>query len=140
MAPFDTANAGRNMVLIMHPAQARRLAMMPGPDGTFGWADRFMGQFRVLTSTNATANRLIAIDAEDFATATGDVPEFDVSEQATIHMSDTPLEVVSGTGPTTADPVRSMFQTNSIALRMILRLTWKMRRSGMVQWIDGTSW
>ena len=140
MAPFDAANAGRSMVLIMHPAQARKLSMMPGPDGTFGWADRFMSSFTVLVSTNATANRLIAIDAEDFASASGDTPMFDVSEQATLHMSDAPLEIVSGTGPTTADPVRSMFQTNSIALRMVLPLTWKMRRSGMVQWIDGTSW
>lgn len=140
MAPFDTANAGRSMVLIMHPAQARKLAMMPGPDGTFGWADRFMSQFTVLTSTSATAARVIAIDAEDFATAAGDTPEFDVSDQTTLHMSDTPLEIVSGTGPTTADPVRSMFQTNSLALRMVLPITWKMRRTGMVQWIDGTTW
>lgn len=139
MAPFDTANAGRNMVLIMHPAQARKLAMMPGPDGTFGWADRFMSTFKVLTSTSATSGRLIAVDAEDFATATGDTPEFDVSEQATIHMSDAPAEIVAANG-TVADPIRSMFQTNSLALRMVLPITWKMRRTGMVQWIDGTSW
>jgi hypothetical protein len=63
-----------------------------------------------------------------------------VSDQTTLHMSDTPLEIVSGTGPTTADPVRSMFQTHSMAIKMVLPLTWKMRRSGMVQWIDGTSW
>ena len=139
MAPFDTANAGRMMALIMHPAQARKLAMMPGPDGTFGWADRFMAGFKVLTSTSATANRLIAVDAEDFATATGDTPEFDVSEQATLHMSDAPGELVTAAG-TVNDPMRSMFQTNSMALRMILPLTWKMRRSGMVQWIDTTTW
>jgi HK97 family phage prohead protease/HK97 family phage major capsid protein len=139
MAPFDTANAGRSMVLIMHPAQARKLAMMPGPDGTFGWADRFMSSFKVLTSTSATANRLIAVDAEDFATASGDTPMFDVSEQATIHMSDAPGEIVTA-GGSVNDPIRSMFQTNSLALRMVLPITWKMRRSGMVQWIDGTSW
>jgi HK97 family phage major capsid protein/HK97 family phage prohead protease len=140
MAPFDTANAGRAMVLIMHPSQARKLAMTPGPDGTFGWADRFLSQFTVLVSTNATAARLIAIDAEDFATASGAVPQFEVSDQTTLHMSDAPLEIVSGTGPTTADPVRSMFQTHSLAIKMVLPLTWKMRRSGMVQWIDGTTW
>lgn len=139
MAPFDTANAGRNLVLIMHPAQARKLAMMPGPDGTFGWADRFMSQFTVLTSTSATANRLIAIDAEDFCAATGDTPMFDVSEQATLHMSDAPGEIVTAAGSVN-DPIRSMWQTNSIALRMVMNLTWKMRRTGMVQWIDGTSW
>ena len=135
MAPFDTANAGRSMVLIMNPAQARKLAMMPGPDGTFGWADRFMSQFTVLVSTSVTAARVIAIDAEDFATATGDTPEFDVSEQATLHMSDAPGEIVTAAG-TVNDPIRSMFQTNSLALRMILPLTWKMRRTGMVQYMD----
>jgi HK97 family phage major capsid protein len=139
MAPFDTANAGRNMVLVMHPSQARKLAMTPGPDGTFGWADRFLSQFTVLVSTNATAARLIAIDAEDFATASGAAPQFEVSDQTTLHMSDTPLEVVAANG-TVADPIRSMFQTHSMAIKMVLPLTWKMRRTGMVQWIDGTSW
>lgn len=138
-AVFDAANAGRRLVLIMNPAQARKLAMMPGPEGTFGWASQFMSQFRILTSTSATSGRLIAVDAEDFCTATGDMPEFDVSEQATLHMSDAPGEIVTAAG-TVNDPIRSMFQTNSIALRMVMNLTWKMRRSGMVAWIDGTSW
>lgn len=141
MAPFDTANASDNIVLIMHPAQARKLAMMPGPDGTFGWAERFMSEFTVIRSTHATANRLIAVRITDFATALGDAPEFDVSEQATVHMEDTtPLEIVSGTGPTTADPVRSFFQTATIGVRMLMDVSWKMRRSGMVQWIDTTTW
>jgi len=52
----------------------------------------------------------------------------------------TPLEIVSGTGPTTADPVRSFFQTATIGVRMLMDVSWKMRRSGMVQWIDGTSY
>jgi HK97 family phage prohead protease/HK97 family phage major capsid protein len=138
-AVFDAANAGRRLVLIMNPAQARKLAMMPGPEGTFGWASQFMSQFTILTSTSATSGRLIAVDAEDFCTATGDTPEFEVSEQATLHMSDAPGEIVTAAGSVN-DPIRSMFQTNSIALRMILNLTWKMRRTGMVAWIDGTSW
>jgi len=92
-------------------------------------------------STYATAGRLVALRNSDFATATGDAPEFDVSETAVVHMEDTtPLEVVSGTGPTTADPVRSFWQTGTIGIRMIQDVSWKMRRSGMVQWIDGTSW
>lgn len=140
IAPFDTANAGRSLALIMHPAQARKLRMMPGPDGTFGWADRFLGDFRVLASTSATQGTIIAVDAADFAGAYGNL-EFDVSEQATLHMEDTtPLEIVSGTGPTTADPVRSLFQTASIAVRMLLDVSWAMRRTGMVQYISGVTW
>lgn len=142
LAPFFAANAADNIVVIMNPAQGLSLSMMPGPDGVIG---SFMTAIRervtFLESTTVTAGRLIALRASDFATATGDTPDFDVSEQATVHMEDTsPLEIVSGTGPTTADPVRSFWQTATIGVRMIMDISWKMRRSGMVQWINGTSW
>lgn len=144
LAPFITANAADNITVIMNPAQGLALDMMAGPDGTGGlgeWFGAVRNRVNIIESTNATAGRLIALRNSDFATALGDAPEFDVSEQATIHMEDTtPLEIVSGTGPTTADPVRSLWQTASIGVRMLMDVSWKMRRSGMVQWIDGTSW
>jgi len=141
LAPFFAANAADNITVIMNPAQGLALSMMPGPDGVIG---SFMGAIRdrvtFLESTTVTAGRLIAIRNSDFATALGDAPEFDVSEQATVHMEDTtPLELVSAAG-TVADPTRSFFQTATIGVRMLMDVAWKMRRSGMVQWIDGTSW
>src|SRR4029079_10936149 len=54
IAPFDTANAGRNVVLIMPPAQARALRWTPGPDGTFGWASNILGEMTIVASTVAT--------------------------------------------------------------------------------------
>lgn len=143
LAPFYTANAADNITVLMNPAQGLSLAMMPGPgpSGEFGWFDAIRSRLTIIESTNVTAGRLIALRNSDFATALGDAPEFDVSEQATVHMEDTtPLEIVSGTGPTTADPVRSFFQTATIGVRMLMDVSWKMRRAGMVQWIDGVSW
>lgn len=143
LAPFYAANAADNITVIMNPAQALALAMMPGPGpaGEFGWAQPLTDRLNIIESTHATAGRLIAIRNSDFATALGDAPEFDVSEQATVHMEDSaPLEIVSGTGPTTADPVRSFFQTATIGVRMLMDVSWKMRRAGMVGWIDSTSW
>lgn len=142
LAPFTAANAADNITVILNPAQGLALSMMPGPgDGRFGWAEPLMSRMTILESTHATANRIIAIRNSDLATASGDAPEFDISEQATIHMEDAaPLEIVSGTGPTAADPVRSLWQTGSVGVRMLLEVTWKMTRSGMVAWIDGTSW
>ena len=142
LAPFFAGNGADSLVVLMNPAQGLALSMMPGPDGVIG---SFMGAIRervtFLESTNITAGRLIALRAADFATALGDAPEFDISEQATVHMEDTtPLEIVSATGPTTANPVRSFFQTATVGVRMLMDVSWKMRRSGMVQWIDGTSW
>jgi HK97 family phage major capsid protein/HK97 family phage prohead protease len=142
LAPFYTANGADNLTVIMHPSQALALSMMPGPgDGRFGWAEPLMSRLTVIESTYATSGRLIALRNSDFATALGDAPEFDISEQATVHMEDTtPLEIVSGTGPTTADPVRSFFQTATIGVRMLMDVSWTMRRSGMVQWVNGTTW
>jgi HK97 family phage major capsid protein/HK97 family phage prohead protease len=140
-APFYAANAADNIVVLMNPAQGLALSLMPGPDGTFGWFERLSRRFTIIESTSVTAGRLIALRGTDFATALGDAPEFDVSEQATVHMEDTtPLEIVSGTGPTTADPVRSFYQTATIGVRMLMDVSWKMRRAGMVQWIDTTTW
>ena len=142
LAPFTAAGAADGITVVMNPAQALSLALMPGPDGVIG---SFMGPLRerlsFVESGNVPAGRLIAIRTSDLATALGDAPEFDISEQATVHMeSETPLEIVSGTGPTTADPVRSFFQTATIGVRMLMDVSWAMRRAGMVMWIDNVSW
>ena len=141
LAPFISANAADNITVIMNPAQGLSLALMDGPVGNPDWFQAISSRVTIIESTHATANRLIAIRNSDFATATGDAPEFDVSEQATVHMEDTtPLEIVSGTGPTTADPVRSFYQTATIGVRMLMDIGWTMRRTGMVSWIDTTTW
>jgi HK97 family phage prohead protease len=142
LAPFIAANAADGITVVMNSAQGLALDLMAGPDGKLGdWFGKLRERVNLLESTHATAGRLIALRNSDFATALGDAPEFDISEQATVHMEDTnPLEIVSGTGPTTADPVRSFFQTATVGVRMLMDVSWKMRRAGMVHWVDGTSW
>lgn len=141
LAPFITANAADNITVIMNPAQGLSIAMMDGPDNNSGWFSGISGRVNIVESTYATAGRLIAIRNSDFYTAIGDAPDFDISEQATIHMEDTtPLEIVSGTGPTTADPVRSLWQTGTIGVRMLTDISWVMGRPSMVAWINGTSY
>lgn len=143
-APFDTAKAGRNLVLLMNKREARKLALVPGPDDQIGSMRKVLTEAGItpIGSVNVTAGRLILIDAADFATAADDQPEFDVSEQAVIHAEDTsPAQIgTAGSPNTVAAPVVSMFQTASIALRMLMDITWSMRRTGMVQWIDGADW
>lgn len=141
LAPFVAANATDNITVVMNSAQGLSLALMEGPLGNPDWFNSIRQRVNIIESTHATAGRLIALRNSDFATALGDAPEFDISEQATIHMEDTtPLEIVSGTGPATADPVRSLWQTGSIGVRMLMDVSWLMRRPGMVQWVDGVSW
>lgn len=141
LAPFIAANAADNITVIMNPAQALAIAMMDGPDNNSGWFSGISSRVSIVESTYATAGRLIAIRNSDFYTATGDAPEFDINETATVHMEDeTPLEIVSGSGPTTADPVRSFYQTATIGVRMLMDVSWVMGRPSMVNWIDTTSY
>lgn len=140
-APFDTANAGRSLVLLMNPAQARSLAMTPGPDGKLGWLGPILDEFQVVASTTVPVGRVILIDAADFVSATGDTPEFETSDQAVLHMEDSAPTQISATGTpnTVAAPVQSMFQTAQIAVRMLLDITWATRRPA-VQYIDSVTW
>jgi HK97 family phage prohead protease/HK97 family phage major capsid protein len=139
VAPFDTANAGRNIVLIMPPAQARALQWTPGPDNTFGWTSNVLGEMTVLSSTNVPAKRVIAIDCEDFVGSLA-APEFDLSGEAILHMEDTtPGQITTGAAAV-SHPSVSMFQTAQIAIRMMMNTTWAMRRTGMVQFIDTVTW
>lgn len=140
LAPFSAADGANNIVVMMNPAQGLNMALMEGPSGDPNWLTRIRDRATIVESTRVPAARLIAVRVSDFAGAGGN-PEFDVSEQATIHMEDTtPLEIVSGTGPTAADPVRSLWQTASVGVRMLMDVSWTMRRTGMVQWVDTTSW
>jgi hypothetical protein len=82
------------------------------------------------------------VDAADYVSVSGDAPRFEISDQATLHMEDTnPLQLAAaGTPAVVAAPAQSMFQTDSLALRLILPLNWTMRRAGVVAWVAGVTW
>lgn len=143
-----TATRGRirQGVWLMNDVQALSLSMTQNAGGDFPFAgDIARGQlagYPVIRSTAIEAGTVFFVDAADFFTATGDEPRFEVSDQATLHMEDTaPAQIVSGGGtPATASPVRSMFQTDSMALRMILPMNWAMRRTGVLTFTTATTW
>ncbi len=137
LAPFIAANAADGITVIMNPAQGLSLDFMVGPDGALGdWFARARARFSFVESTHATANRLIAVRTQDFASAVGGV-EFEMSTQASLHMEDSSPNADIGGSLT---PVRSLYQTDSRGIRMVMDINWKMLRQGMVRWIDGTSW
>lgn len=90
----------------------------------------------VLPTQALAAGHVIAIDPSGLVFGTGADVDIEASLDATIHMSDTPLELVSGIGPTTADPIRDIYQTDSIALRMTMDLAFA-ARPGAVQYAAG---
>jgi hypothetical protein len=121
------------------------MAMTSTGDFAFGSPDQAAAKFgvsRIIQSTTIAAGRVIAVDADWFATATGDQPRFAVSQDATLHMEDTtPLAIgTAGSPATVAAPAQNMFQTDSIAIRLSVFVTWAMVRTAMVQTIAAVTW
>jgi hypothetical protein len=85
---------------------------------------------------------VILVDAAAFFSATGDVANFSVSDQATLHMEDTAPLPISATGSpnVVAAPVRSLWQTDSLGIRMLLDINWAMVRPGLVAWTQAVTW
>jgi HK97 family phage prohead protease len=145
---LQTATLGnvRDPVLLMTPAMALALSLTVAPNGTFAFPTMTaeggtLGGIPTIVSPNVTADTLFLIDAADFVTATGAM-RMDLSDSATLHMEDSaPLPIsATGTPNTVAAPVRSLWQTDTLGLRMLLPLNWAFRRPTMVAYITGVTW
>ena len=143
------ANAMGDLVWIMNPVQALAVGLTQNAGGDFPFqseinAGRLLG-YPVVVSSTVPATMVILINASDLLVVQGDTPRFDVSDQATLHFEDTtPLQIGTvGSPATVAAPTRSMFQTDSLALRMILPMNWALRRAAVancVAWMTGVTW
>ena len=112
--------------------RARALALAPGLLG-----------LTILEASTLPAKKVVALDASDLVTGENDQARFDVSNQAVLHDEDTtPLALGTGTqgSGALAVPTHSMFQENLSALRMIMFVTWALRRSGRIAFIGTVSW
>jgi HK97 family phage prohead protease len=133
----------RNPVWLMNPVRVDSIGLAVAPNsGVFPFKDEIEAgtllRWPVIDSATIAEGELIAVDAADFVTAGQGAPTFEVSDQATLHMEDTtPLPIVDGGTP--AAPTRSLWQTDSYALRLLMRLNWLMRRP-MVAFATGLTW
>ena len=138
----------RTPVLIVNPQQTLQVSMLQPPAAAAPLLP-FMTQVdggRILKtplieSTTVPAGVVIMVDAADFTTAGAEGPRLEISDQATLHMEDTtPADIVGGVAPgTPAFPVKSMWQTDSLALRLIMFMNWVMRRP-VVAWTSSVLW
>jgi hypothetical protein len=72
----------------------------------------------------------------------GAAPRFDLSDQTVLVYDDTAPAQIGATGSpnVVGAPARSMFQTDSIALRMIFDVNWGLVRTGTVAWTQAVTW
>jgi HK97 family phage prohead protease/HK97 family phage major capsid protein len=138
----------RDPVWIMNPADVLAASLLPATagGGEFPFKAELAGGtlqgYPVIQSSNLASDLMLLVDAADFVSVTGDSPRFDVSDQATIHMEDTtPLAISTvGSPNVVAAPVRSLWQTDTIGVRMLMDLNWGLRRTGVVAWTQTMTW
>lgn len=90
----------------------------------------------ILHSPTFPAKTILLIDTAQIYMAT-DAPSFAVSTEAALHMDNDPATVAPlSNGGAVADPIRSLWQTDSIGLRMVAGISFSAMRSGAVQLLD----
>lgn len=97
---------------------------------------------KIYGSAAIPGTQLIALDVAAFASGFDAVPQLKADIESTIHMEDTnPQQIgVAGTPNVVAAPTRNMFQTDSIALKMVLRCAWAMRTPAVAHIDTGLAW
>lgn len=137
----------RTPVWLMNPLEINAGKFIVAPaSGEFPWKAELMAGnlngWPIIDSGTVPAKTIVLVDAADFISVSGEGPLFSLSDQATIHEEDTtPLPLAAtGTPAVVAAPQRSLWQTDSIGIRMIQDLNWLMRRSGMVVWTQAVTW
>lgn len=143
-----TATSGRLRApaWIMNPADVLKASLLQTTVGETPFREEMSAGtllgFPIFSTTTGLSDMFALIDCADFATATGDTPQFSVSDQAVLHMEDTSPAALStvATPNTVAAPIRSLWQTDTMAIRMILDINWIKRRSGIFQWTDTMAW
>jgi hypothetical protein len=98
---------------------------------------------QIFGSAYIPSAELFAVAVGTFVTAFGPTPEILASRDAVLHFEDTtPVDIgTPGAPATVAAPSKSLFQTDSIAFRMVLRAGWGLRLANTAQWIQtGMAW
>jgi HK97 family phage prohead protease len=144
---INTYGNVRSPVWLLNPEEVQSASLASAPNtGIFPFRDEVargtLNNIPFIESAVVPLKTVILIDAADFVVVGAEGARMDLSDTATLHMEDTsPLDLVSGGSPAVvAAPQRSLFQTDSLALRLVMRLNWVQRRPGTIVWTQSVAW
>jgi hypothetical protein len=101
------SNVTTGLAYVAHPAQANAIRLRRGAN--------WLADIPVWSTIGVAPGTVIAFDPAAFASGFGSTPEIAASHESLLHMESAP-----GTNPL-AGPTTSLFQTDLIATRLILR-------------------
>jgi len=145
IAMYVTHRLGKNPVWVMNTANKMALVDIANPMGVYAFREEVnAGKLKglpIAASMNIDPTQVLLVDGGSIPFA-GGVPVFEGSDQATLHEeSQTPLPIGSAGAPATiAAPARSLFQTNSAAIKTVWEISWLQLYAGAVQQLTGVAW
>ena len=120
------------IMLVTAPKRARRLKL------------RMLGRdlgFTLLGSAAVGADEIIAIASNSLVSAVDPNVAFDASDRGVLHMDTTPGAISAVGAPATVSaPTRSLFQSDTIALRLRFGASWGLRNAGGLAWLENLTW
>jgi hypothetical protein len=97
--------------------------------------------YDVLATKALAAGTVIAVASNALVSAFENMPRIEASREVAYHSDTVPLEIVSSGSPAVvASPVYSTFQTDNIALKLILPASWGLRAPGAIAYVTGVAW
>jgi hypothetical protein len=118
------------VIFVASPKQAMALKLWFGANAPF----------EVLAASALADKTVLCIASNCLASAIGGL-NVSVSDSGAVHMEDTtPLALASGSGPTVASPIRSLYQTVSMAAKVSFDVSWALRSSTGLSFMNSVSW
>jgi len=137
---LTTAKLGGAGTILIHPSRLRGMRLKTDALGNFVFKDvDVLTGFTFEASINVPADKVYVVDNKALIKGIGNGVEFEANSSATIVMGD-PAEAINDGTTATALPVRSLYQTDSTALRMTMDVSWLQTRADGVQILTGVSW
>ena len=100
-----------------------------------------LAAYSVLGSIGVAADAVVAVATDGLASALGGVQIDSKRGSVTVHEATDPVAIgTPGSPATVAAPIRSMFQTDSVASKVRLQATWALRDVRAVAWVEGVVW
>jgi hypothetical protein len=118
------------ILLVAEPKRANALKMAPR-----------QLPFEIFSSSALSAGVVIALATNAVVGAMDPVPRFEVSDQASVVMNDVGTAFSTAGSPNVVGaPIRSLYQSDCSALKLILECDWALRNSSGCAWVTATNW
>ena len=127
-----TAGGGSSVAIVTDPGRAAALRLRAG--SAF--------DIPVLASNAMAAGSVAAVDTGSLVFGFGPDPDIDASSEATLHLEDTaPAQIgTTGTPAVVAAPTRSLLQSGTIGVRMMLDCAWGLRAPQVAYITEPVGW